>query len=158
LDAVAWERLTATFTDATVLRALLEEQERRLSSIGQDRLAELETQAGKLRKKEERALSLMLDADLASDRATIKEHYQQARAVRMRLESEIGDARHAQQSIGAVGQRLSDVVTAIQAFVAVAITAKQKQEFVRRLVSRADWNGEELKMRCVLVPELATTS
>jgi hypothetical protein len=33
-----------------------------------------------------------------------------------------------------------------------------QQQFVRRLVHRAEWNGEELRMMCFLAPELALSS
>jgi site-specific DNA recombinase len=155
LDCAVWKTLSRTFTDSEFLRQTLQRRQAELHSIQPGQIEELRKRALRLRRKEESAMSLMLDPDLAADRKRIKEEYKAAADERRRLEGELANIEQSSQPEGL--EWLDVTVRAIRAFIE-NVTPEMQQQFVRRLVHRAEWNGEELRMMCFLAPELALSS
>jgi site-specific DNA recombinase len=157
LDTAAWSALVKTFSDPDVLRAALKRRESELRNNNSVDFDELEKRASRLRRKEETALSAMLDPDLSSERSLIKAQYKAAADERRRIESEISALRSLQRPQMSVGHWIEETVNTVRNFIAGLNDAELRQQFVRRLVSRAEWDGEELKMVCFVAHELAQT-
>jgi hypothetical protein len=154
LDAAVWRSLSEAFTDARFLRATLEQREQELRGVLPGRVEELRKRATKLRRKEETAFNLLLDPDLSSDRTRIKAEYRSAAEERRQAEAELGQIERTQP---AGGDWIDGTVRAIRKRVR-GISPEAKQQFVRRFVQRAEWDGEEIRMVCFLGNELARSS
>lgn len=155
LDGAVWQLLSRTFTDAAFLRETLQLRESGLRDVHPGQVDDLRKRALKLRRKEESAMSLMLDPDMAERRTQIKAEFKAAAEERRRVEVEIASLENPRQSSG-LGW-IDEAALAIREFIAIA-TPEIKQQFVRRMVQRAEWNGEEIKMTCFIAQKSATSS
>jgi hypothetical protein len=138
-----------------ILREAIKRREQELRSTAVD-IEDLRKRAARLKRKESAALSAMLDPDLAAERAVIKEQYRTASEERRRIESELTLLERAGGT--PAGDWVEETVRMIREFIRTLVAAELRQEFVRRLVSRAEWNGEEIRMECFIEPKLAQTS
>jgi site-specific DNA recombinase len=156
LDAAVWRALVRTFTDAETLKQAIgrRQQELRESEVDLD---EIRKRLGKLRRREEAVLGAMFDPDLSEGRGAIKAEYKTVVADRRRIEAELAAHERAQASRMSPEEWVEQTVKSIRAFVQNLVDQKLRQEFVKRLVTRAEWNGEEIRMECFIAPELATT-
>lgn len=154
LDGAVWTEIVATFTDAQKLQAALAAREAQLRVDDPERLPQLEELARRMRRREETALSMMFDPDLIQDRPSIKRQYQEAQRERLRVAGEIAAAERA--SVGRDASWVDDTAKLLAEYIPT-LSGEPRQEFVRGLVARADWDGQELRMRCFLGPEPATT-
>jgi site-specific DNA recombinase len=150
LDTTVWRDLTAAMSDAEQLRKLLAEHEAQVAKADPSHLARLEEQARKLKRREERALSMMLDPDLAADRGAIKAQYQEAQRGRLQLEAEIASCRRAESRAADGLGWLDQMASVLREDLREMTAPEQRQAFVRMLRARADWDGKELKMRCFI--------
>lgn len=157
LDAAAWLEVSRTLTDAALLRSMLSSQVRELRGVSPKNLAAMESQSRKLRGQEEAALSLMLDPDFADERASIRARYQAARLERMRLESEVAAIQRANRSTMPDREWIGGMVDVLRADLP-RLSPEKRQEFVRRVMRRSDWNGEEISMQIFIAPELTKAS
>jgi site-specific DNA recombinase len=155
IDEAAWSAISEAFTDAERLRAIAREHEGDVRSDDPDRLHQLEGQAAKLRRREQAALGLLGDPDFSEDRVSIKRQYLDAQQERRRIEAEIAAGRRV-TTIRA-GSWVDEAADVIRRYIAAISTAEQRQEFVRGLVSRAEWTGEELKMACFIGPKSSSS-
>lgn len=155
LDAAVWRAILDTFTDSERLRKALAEHEARLKNRQSPDLPKLEDQARKLKRREETALSMLFDPDMEQDRAEIKRRYQDAQRERERVEAAIAAARRAVGTV-ADGNWMDRTVGLLREYIP-SLEGEQRQEFVRRLVHRAEWTGGALAMRCFVGSRLATT-
>lgn len=156
LDAAVWSKLTQAFTDAGQLHAMVRDHEMTVKACGPDRALQLESQAAKLRRREQAALDLMADPDLAEDRGAIKRQYVDAQTERRRIEAELAAGRRV-ASIQA-GAWIDETVKLLQDYIPQIESAEKKQEFVKGMVSRAVWTGEVLKLACFIGPKSGTSS
>ncbi len=157
LDAAAWSALVRTFSDPIILRDALGRRQDELRNTHSGDLDEMQKRAVKLRRKEETAVSAMLDPDLADQRALIKAQYKAVGEERRRLETEMAAVRNLQRPQVAIDQWIDETASVVRDFISQLDDMELKQQFVRRSVSRAEWNGEEISMVCVVARELATT-
>lgn len=155
LDAAAWRVLLETLGDAERLRAVIRDNED-LRAGDPSRAEQLEAHAQKLRRREQSALELMADPDLAADRPAIKRQYIEAQQERRRIEAEIAAARRV-TSIRE-GSWVDDTANLIGEYLRALSDPGEKQEFVRQVVSGAVWSGEELAMRCLIGPKSSSLS
>jgi len=158
LDAAVWRELSRTFTDANFLREAISQRESELRAGDPGKVEELRRRARRLRGKEEAALSAMLDPDFADQRSRIKSEYKAAAEERRRVEAEADSIEGARLSLSGPREWITETVESIRGFVAQVVDPKLRQEFVRRLVQRAEWNGEEIRMHCFVSPKLALSS
>ena len=100
----------------------------------------------------------MLDPDFADKRSRIKSEYKAAAEERRRVEAEADSIEGARLSLSGPREWITETVESIRGFVAQVVDPKLRQEFVRRLVQRAEWNGEEIRMHCFVSPKLALSS
>lgn len=156
LDSAVWDAISGTFTDSARLRAAIAERESAIRSLDPSRVEQLEGHVQKLRRREQAALDLMADPDLAADRPAIKRQYLDAQTERRRVEAEILAARRV-TSIRE-GSWIDETAGLIRRYLANLDAPEKRQEFVRRVVSRADWSGEELKIACFIGPKSSSLS
>jgi hypothetical protein len=100
----------------------------------------------------------LLDPDLAAEKALIKAKYKTAGEERRRVEIELSSIEAANCSAAAANNWIEETTEAIRELMAGLSDQETKQQFVRRLVSRAEWDGAEIRMHCALVPKSAQTS
>ena len=157
IDRAAWSVIAETFSDPARLRAAIREREEQLQPIAAPgRIEQLEAQAQKLRRREQAALEMMSDPDLAVDRGSIKRQYLDAQSERRRIEAEI--AASARVACIRSGSWIEETADLIRRYIANMDTPEKKQEFARRVVSRADWTGEDLRMACFIGPKSSSLS
>jgi site-specific DNA recombinase len=160
IDLAVWSEVAKSFRDAPRLRSMLNEHEQTLRASQDPQAAEhLRQQARKLKAREDSALSLLLDPDLAADRAAIKQQYRQAQAERTRIEGELAEVERVNGSRVSSAEWLDETVELLREYLeAIGDDASEKQAFVRGVVSRADWRAGEVVMRCFVGPQMARTS
>jgi site-specific DNA recombinase len=156
VDAATWRALTATLCDPDALRESLRRHESKLRDAG-PALDDLRKRADKLRRKEEAALSAILDPDLALGREQIKQQYRAIAAERRKVDAEISQAERPHSAALSTDEWIEDAAVTIRAAIA-DLEPAERQEFVRMIVSRAEWANGEISLRVFLVPKLSTTS
>lgn len=158
VDNAAWAALFAAFTDAAVLRAALQRQESALRAATPKRGAELRNAALRLKRKEDAAVSAMLDPDLSASRETIKVQYRAITGERRRVEAELAALEEAQRATLSTREWLAETAELLRDDLRSLTDQAGRIEFVRRMVHRAEWNGEEIRMECFICPQLSTTT
>lgn len=158
VDAAAWNALVGAFGNPDSLRAALERHEASLRSADPVDSERLAVRVAKLRRREDAALSAMLDPDLADGRAMLKEQYRAICAERRKLEAEISRLDQANRMGLSAAEWVDETAAAIAELVGGMSDPVERQEFARRVVGRAEWDGKGITMTCFLNPELGTTS
>lgn len=156
LDAAAWKVLTETFTDPARLRAMVREHEAAARAVDPRHLEQLDAQAQRLRRREQALVEMMGDPDLAEDRAAVKRQYVEAQLERRRIEAEVAAGRRVAVLQG--GDWIEEAVSLLREYVPTIASPEKRQEFVRGMVSRAEWTGEELQMACFIGPKCSSFS
>ena len=158
LDSAVWKALTHTFSNPDILRATLTSRVAELRNVAPAAIEDMRKRITRLKRKEETVLSAMFDPDLSAERTRIKAEYKAASAERHRIEAELAKVDIEQQSKASPSDWIEETSQMIRQFVQKLTDQQVMQEFVRRLVERAEWNGEQIKLFCNIVPKLATTS
>jgi site-specific DNA recombinase len=157
LDVAVWNALSQTFTDAAFLRETLSSREAELRNIDPMKTEELRKRIAKLQRQEDTALIAVLDPDLAAERTKIKAHYKAITDERRRLETELSSIEKSQGNSGTESEWVEETVDAIREYMQNLTEPAAKQQFVRRLVRRAEWDGGEIRMYCLLVSKSVQT-
>jgi site-specific DNA recombinase len=155
VDLAVWSALRRVFSDPEFLQDTLRRRESELRNIEPHHIEDLRKRLGKLRLKEKTVLTAMLDPDLAAERAAIKVLYKAAVEERRRVEAELARIESANQVTAPAVNWVNETAEAIRELMADLTEPATKQEFVRRLVTRAEWDSGEIRMFCVLVPKLS---
>jgi site-specific DNA recombinase len=153
LDAAAWSAISEQLLDPEFGRRLIAEHCQ--TDVDTARCEKLRSSLRKLKRREEAALNAMLDPELAEARTALKAAYQKARAERQRVEGELATAL---QPVASPKEWIEESVTLLRDYIQTRVTTEQQQEFIAGLVSRAEWDGEEVALECFLGPKLSTTS
>ncbi len=157
LDSAAWRAIVRTFADTSALQGAIAKREIELRAPGVN-LDDLRQRIVRLKRKEDAALNAMLDPDLAAARSAIKAEYKASSQERRRLEADLAAYEAADRRRLPSSEWIEDTAATIRIFVVEMTEAAMRQQFVQRLVSRAEWDGEEIRMSCFVDAKLATTS
>jgi site-specific DNA recombinase len=159
LDQVAWSALMAVLTDGDALRALLEKHQAALREASSpERAAQLARDVRKLKARESRCLELMSDPDLAEDRAAIKAKYLEAQRERRVAESALS-AQSAAVAAATDESWIDETTELLSEYLPTLTDPEQKQEFLRGLLTRANWDGvAEVTLDCFLGAKVSTSS
>lgn len=144
IDLAVWNAVRAAFSNADHLRDLVtgHYDEIQANRGASERLLE---QVEALRRREESAISLMLEQPEARD--AIRPRYAEARAERLRLEAEISELQRAERAMGAALSSVEGVVAAVRDSLSM-LDDGSRQEFLRAAVERVDFDGNEAVIRC----------
>jgi hypothetical protein len=155
-DAAVWRALVDAFTDRTVLRAALSRWEKDLTSEsgGADTLRE---RLSRIKAREESALTAMLDAELAGGREAIKKRYRTIMDERKKIEMDLARAEAQSRRHANGATWIEETVGLLRRYLTTVTDSLERQQIVRRLVERAEWNGAEVKLSCFISPESCTT-
>lgn len=164
VDTAVWQSIAGAFSDEQTLRAIISRRQKELHD-GQAGAAVdvklLREKLAKLHRKEKLALAAMLDPDLADGRDLIKAELRKVQQERARLEWDVATAERASRSTDAAGcDWIDSTVELIRGYIPTLQAVEQRQEFLRGLVSRVDWNDAagEVKINCLLGREMGITS
>jgi site-specific DNA recombinase len=157
LDDAVWKALRRTFSDARFLREALGRREAELRNVDPGTIEAMHKLVAKLKRKEEAAVLAILDPDLAAERPRIKAQYKSTLAERRKVEIELTTLANERQSTGG-RDWVEETAGMVLQFIGTRSDQRLKQEFVRRLVDRAEWDGEEIRMVCFIVPKMAQSS
>lgn len=162
IDRAVWEAISGVFVDEQQLRSLIADRQKELlaGSVSESSaIPQMRQKLAKLERKERAALTALLDPDLASGRDTIKAEYRKIGQEKSRVEWEIAAAERAAESLGGIDAWLDSTVRLIREYIPTLETTESRQEFLRGLVSRVEWDGAgEVKIGCLFGQELSTTS
>lgn len=158
LDAAVWATVARTFSDATVLRGLLREYQPDLREGAPAQMEQLAAQVRKLARKEQACLSALLDPDLAQDRVAIKAEHQKAQRQRQRAEADLAGIRQTTHTAASASEWLDETVLLLRDYIPTLTAMEERQSFLRGLIGRADWSGNEVKLECSLGAQLGITS
>lgn len=158
LDSIVWDNLRRLFSSGDALRSMIRAHEQGLRKDDPGQISDLRKRAGKLRRKEEAALSAMLDPDLADARERLKREYKTAADERRRIEAELSALEKAKVTPIDAGNWIDQTVLKIKNLISDLTDAAARQQFVRGVLNRAEFNGEEIRMAFLITPKLATTS
>lgn len=157
LDAAVWQVIAEAFTDASFLRRLLADHQRELQDLQPDRLDALRRQARKLKSREETSLAALLDPDLAPSRPAIKAEYCKAQRDRQQIEGELA-ALESRSRGPSAGEWLEETTALLHEYIPTLVLPEDRQQFIRGLVTRAEWASGEVTLTCFLGAEIARSS
>jgi site-specific DNA recombinase len=157
IDSVVWNQLGQMFSSSNVLRAMIEKHESELKKTNPTQVVELRRRAAKMKRREEAALSAMLDPDFADAKDKLKREYMTAADERRRVELEISGLENAGRQSRSAGDWIDETVQKIRSLISEMNDPAMRQQVVRGVLNRADFSGDELRMAFVITPELATT-
>lgn len=152
IDFSVWRGLTRTLSDPASLRALVAKQEEAAREVKPEYVEGLRIRARRLRGKEQAAMNLMLDPDMKAELLTFKAQYKEAAEERRKVEAELATMDRQQVDLSWV----DETVRQIRDFM-LDMSQEMKQQFVRRLVTRAEWDGEMIRMQVFITSESAKT-
>jgi len=155
VDRAVWGAIEGAFTDLDFLRGLIAQHQKELQEPDSGKLEALRRQARKARAKEEICLASLLDPDLAGSRTEIKAEHRKAQQLRQQSDLELRRLESARFIALSEQQLVDDTAGLLRDYIPSLKTLKARQEFVRGLITRAEWNGEEVTLECVLAPRNA---
>jgi site-specific DNA recombinase len=156
LDTAVWEELRGTFGNAQVFRRVLQRAQCDLLQVPPDRAEHLRGQVARLKRREQAAMEVMLDPDLASDRARIKAQYKELQAQRVAAETDLARIAIAQE-VSEPGAWVEETACMIHEYLGGVETVEKRQAFARRIVRRVEWDGSEALIRCMLSGVMTNT-
>lgn len=154
LDAAAWAGIRKAFSDAGMIRAELRRQQDELRVAAPNADA-LRAKVDRLKRKEDAAVTALLDPDLAASRATIKAQYRSIQEERRRLEAELATLTRNEPTDG---EWLDEAVADIREYIEGLTDPAARQAFMRALVERADFNSGVIRMVLFINSKMGTTS
>lgn len=159
VDRAVWDALMNAFLQPDALRNIVAEHQRDLQLAGPEKLEQLQQQVRKLRSREERCMALLVDADLADGRESLKRAYLEAQRTRQAAERELSALTAAGRQIASSEQWLEATVELLREYLPTLVTPEARQEFVRGLLARAEWDGAtELRLVCFFGSKSGTSS
>jgi site-specific DNA recombinase len=158
IDNAVWGAICKAFSDPESLARAIRQQENELRAADPGSIEDLRKSLARVKRKEELALAAMLDPDLAAGRAKVKESYRAACEDRVRLEAQVAAVERSCRSERVTNSWVAETTRLIVREMREMSDQTVKQEFLRTVLRRAEWNGEEIRMVCFISPELSTTS
>lgn len=159
VDSAVWSAIRQVFMDSGWLRSELAKQQAEIvKDADSGRLPALRAKVEKLRRREDAAIATMIDPDMAAGRAAIKSQYRAAVDERRRVESEIATAEQAELATVPAEEWLEETVSAVREYIADLENPAARQEFVRRLVGRAEYEGGNIRMALFIDAKMGNTS
>ena len=141
------------------MRGILIEHERELRELEPaNRIDALTKRARRLRSQEDAALSAILDPDFRESVGVLKSRYREAQGERLRLESEIAGLNRKRQYSAEAGEWIEDTVDLLRGYIPTLVEPERRQEFVRGVLTRAEWDGRNLRLDCFIGRESGTAS
>lgn len=162
VDTSVWGSILEAFTDIANLRGLLAQyqEEVQYAAGGIERLNILAAQVARLKAREDRCLSLLLDADMASAKQELKAKYAAAQKERIWIEAEIAAALEVCARVQSAEEWLDSAVALLAGYLPTLESPADRQAFVRGLVTRAEWDSKEevVLLHCSFGPQSSQSS
>lgn len=161
LDGAVWESLATLLTDADLLRGLLTEhaEELRGDATPEKDARVLERQIKRLKAREQRCLTMLVESDLGAEgQEMLKQKYREIQRERLWIEQEITKRTAREKQLTSAEQWLDETVDLLREYIPGIIDPDERQQFVRSLVSRADWDGAEVVLQCFLGAKVGQAS
>lgn len=156
-DEIVWAALAKAFSNPLAIREALRARQAQIREVAPDSVESLRKRLAKAQKREAVAVTNLMDPELAEIRAELKTEHRAAATERRQLEAELSAVERTFRP-QSPDEWLDSAAADIAALIAGMTEVSLRQEFIRRLVCRAEWTGEEIHMNCVIVPKSATTS
>lgn len=155
IDTTVWEAILSRFTNVDFLRSVLSEHERALRAdeeleAPESKLQGLRAQVAKLKRRESAAVLSLTDADLMDARPALKQKYREIRAELLRVESAIASIEQSARVVAIGADWLKETVELLRGYIPTLESPEQRQEFVREVISRAEWAGDEVRLHCFI--------
>jgi hypothetical protein len=157
IETAVWGEIERSLTDSYTLSRLLGDFQ---ADLRVEAPAKLDTLRAKLRRaqaREDQALRLLLDPDMAESRRAVKLAHREAQAERRRIAAQIHALEQADRGGDDGGNWVEDTARLLRGYIQELTETPERQEFMRGLVSKAELSGNEVTMS-VFLPSKLTRS